>query len=486
MALTKVTSPMIDGVDSNNNTLFGENTSPNLTTGDYNTVVGQDAGEILTTGASNTLVGASAGRNITTGARNVFLGINGGSGNAVLSPVVPLTGSNNIGVGFHAIKKCQTGSQNIGVGVDAGNEITTGNDNTCLGGSAGQQVTIGSDNTLVGRSAALRLGTDASANPADPATWIPVGGTGNTVMGRDALRNAYDCDSNTVIGYGAMRGTQSETSLTGNITGDFNIAIGYRATYTNPTTLANNVVVGGEAGKELSTGSNNVMIGHQAGRDIEGSGNVIIGALAARSVPTASNRFVVANQSSTAFLDGDMVGAVDASNILRIDALTRPATDNFRSLGSGLFRWSVVFAATGTINTSDERAKQDIDQLDEVEQRVAVRLKKLVKKYRFKEAVEQKGADARIHVGVIAQEVKLAFEAEGLDAHKYGLLCYDEWADEFEPITKEEEVTVTLDNGETETFTRFVDTGEKKLVRLAGNRYGVRYEELFAFIISAL
>lgn len=486
MALTKVTSPMIDGVDSNNNTLFGENTSPNLTTGDYNTVVGQDAGEILTTGASNTLVGSSAGRNITTGQRNVFLGINGGSGNAVLSPVVPLTGSNNIGIGFHAIKKCQTGSQNIGVGVDAGNEITTGDDNTCLGGSAGQQVTIGNDNTLVGRSAALRLGTDASADPADPATWVAVGGDGNTIVGRDALRNGYDCNSNTVVGYGAMRGTQSETSLTGNITGDFNIAIGYRATYTNPTTLANNVVIGGEAGKELSTGSNNVMIGHQAGRDIEGSGNIILGYLAARSVPTADNRFVVANQSSTAFLDGDMIGAVDASNVLRIDALTRPATDDFRSLGSGSYRWSVVYAATGTINTSDERAKQDIDDLSETEKRVAISLKKLVKKYRFKEAVQQKGAEARIHVGVIAQDVKAAFKAEGLDAHKYGLLCYDEWADEFEPITKEEEVTVVLENGETETFTRFVDTGEKKLVRSAGNRYGVRYEELFAFIISAL
>ena len=30
------------------------------------------------------------------------------------------------------------------------------------------------------------------------------------------------------------------------------------------------------------------------------------------------------------------------------------------------------------------------------------------------------------------------------------------------------------------------DTGERKLVKAADSRYGLRYEEMFAFIISAL
>jgi hypothetical protein len=38
---------------------------------------------------------------------------------------------------------------------------------------------------------------------------------------------------------------------------------------------------------------------------------------------------------------------------------TRPGADNAYSLGEPSFRWSVVYAATGTINTSDERAKLD-------------------------------------------------------------------------------------------------------------------------------
>jgi hypothetical protein len=46
---------------------------------------------------------------------------------------------------------------------------------------------------------------------------------------------------------------------------------------------------------------------------------------------------------------------------LRIDELgaTRPSTDNAYTLGNASNRWNVVYAATGTINTSDERAKLD-------------------------------------------------------------------------------------------------------------------------------
>jgi len=133
---------------------------------------------------------------------------------------------------------------------------------------------------------------------------------------------------------------------------------------------------------------------------------------------------------------------------------TRPSGDNTQPIGTSGFRWSVVYAGTGTINTSDGREKQDIAQLDAAEKRAAVALKGLVKKFRFKDAVAQKGDDARIHVGVIAQEVIAAFQTENLDPMRYGIVCYDEW-----------------------------DATDE---RPAGNRYGVRYEELLAFIIAAL
>lgn len=141
-------------------------------------------------------------------------------------------------------------------------------------------------------------------------------------------------------------------------------------------------------------------------------------------------------------------------------------TDNTVSLGSASFRWSQLFAGTNVINTSDEREKQDVENLNEAEKQVAISLKSLVKKFRFKDAVSVKGEDARIHVGVIAQEVVSAFQSEGLDATKYGLLCYDEWDEQ--PEEKD------------------FDGNVIQQYRPAGNRYGIRYDQLLAFIISAI
>lgn len=138
----------------------------------------------------------------------------------------------------------------------------------------------------------------------------------------------------------------------------------------------------------------------------------------------------------------------------------RPQPDNITSLGQASNRWTEVFAVAGTINTSDEREKQDIASLDEAELRVATAMKGLIKKFRWKDAVVSKGEAARIHVGVIAQEVKAAFEAEGLNGFNYGVLCYDEWDEELD--------------------------GHGDVIVSSGNRYGVRYEELFSFVIAAL
>jgi ribosomal protein L9 len=156
----------------------------------------------------------------------------------------------------------------------------------------------------------------------------------------------------------------------------------------------------------------------------------------------------------------------------------RPGSNNDANmpLGDAAKRWPEVFAANGVINTSDEREKQDIAELSEAEKQVASSLKGLIKKFRFIEAVERKGDAARIHVGVIAQEVVAAFEAQGLDAMRYGIVCYDEW--EEIPEVKVAELDAELK-----------ETGRMIVVQQyqpAGNLYGIRYEQLLAFIIAAL
>jgi hypothetical protein len=163
-----------------------------------------------------------------------------------------------------------------------------------------------------------------------------------------------------------------------------------------------------------------------------------------------------------------LVFTTDAIQRLIIEGggVLRPGGDNTQTLGSASYRWSVVYAATGTINTSDEREKQQVANLDDAERRVAVALKGLVKKFKYNDAVALKGDDARIHVGVIAQEVIAAFAAEGLDATRYALLCHDTW--EAEPEETDDEGNVI------------------KLGLEAGERYGIRYDELLAFMIAAL
>ena len=166
----------------------------------------------------------------------------------------------------------------------------------------------------------------------------------------------------------------------------------------------------------------------------------------------------------------------------------RPTSDNTQAFGAPDKRASVIFAGTAAISTSDERSKQDIAELDEAEIRVAVRLKGLIRKYRFRDAALVKGEDARIHIGVIAQDVIAAFAAEGLDAFKYALLCYDEWGEqviEHEALYDHRPTGVFDEEGE-EIHARTVIRPAWTEVIAAGNRYGVRYEELLAFVIAAL
>ena len=145
----------------------------------------------------------------------------------------------------------------------------------------------------------------------------------------------------------------------------------------------------------------------------------------------------------------------------------------------------------------DANEKQDILDLDAAELATATALKGLVKKYRFKDAVAEKGDAARIHVGVIAQDVIQAFTDNGLDATRYGIVCYDEWSEyngevvEVNANGKYEEQEYQLDGVTFEgTEEEALDAGAEKVtverdVQTVG-RYGVRYEELLAFIIAAM
>lgn len=96
----------------------------------------------------------------------------------------------------------------------------------------------------------------------------------------------------------------------------------------------------------------------------------------------------------------------------------RPETDNTTNLGSGSNRWAAVFAANGTIQTSDVTKKKDILSIDK---RVLAAWSKVqFYQYRWKDG------DNKKHFGVIAQEVISAFESEGLNALDYGVVVFED------------------------------------------------------------
>jgi hypothetical protein len=161
------------------------------------------------------------------------------------------------------------------------------------------------------------------------------------------------------------------------------------------------------------------------------------------------------------------------------------ARDNVADFGQVGARWDDIYATNGTIQTSDRNEKQDIEELSDAEQRVAVVAKGLMRKFRWKDKVAEKGDNARTHFGIIAQDLQDAFTAEGLDAGDYAMFTSTTWwekeisvdaveADEENGIeAKDAYIYIDRKNEATEGYTE-------------RTRLGVRYNQLLAFIISAI
>lgn len=54
-------------------------------------------------------------------------------------------------------------------------------------------------------------------------------------------------------------------------------------------------------------------------------------------------------------------------------------------------------------------------------------LSKEIGTYKWLEAIQAKGADARTHIGMTVQRAIEIMEANNLDPFAYGFICYDKW-----------------------------------------------------------
>lgn len=114
-----------------------------------------------------------------------------------------------------------------------------------------------------------------------------------------------------------------------------------------------------------------------------------------------------------------------------------PSVDNAYSCGGTASRWTVVYAVTGTINTSDATMKSlrdgtpiglnyKVSSLAQSELNAAVKIADEIGVYKWQDAIVAKGEDARLHIGLTVQRAIEIMESEGLDPFSYGFICKDE------------------------------------------------------------
>lgn len=187
------------------------------------------------------------------------------------------------------------------------------------------------------------------------------------------------------------------------------------------------------------------------------AGQIIIGSNVGDLCIRSENGVVRFGNGNTVF------GVFDSTRLV-------PAPDNTLTCGGPINRWSVVYAATGAINTSDARDKTEVSPLSTGEVAAGVELSGAVGTFQWLASISEKGDAARMHVGLTVQRAIQIMESHGLDPMAYGFICYDEW--EGEPEQREWD----------EAAEEWVVV---RAARPGGNTYGFRHDQLLLFITAA-
>jgi hypothetical protein len=410
-------------------------------------------------GNYNTAFGDSALRSNTTGRRNTATGVNamysniGGYYNCAYGSISLYTntsGNYNCAYGNQTLQYNTIGSNNNAFGMGALGLNVDGNDNVAMGYLALQIGTSPDRVIAIGTQAAYRYdGTDAIAigyqtlsnTGANGVYNIAIGsasmgtmttGSSNIAIGRRALAAQTTADNNIAIGVDAMVSS-------GN--GNQNTVIGNNA-LANTTTAFQNVAVGYSAGSVLTNGSNNVLIGRFAAQlTTTGDGCVVIGDQAMASNVDGDNNTCVGQASSS--------GGASFGNITALGYQATVTGSNQVQLGNAS---TTTYAYGAVQNRSDSRDKTDVratvlgldfinslrpvdfkwdmrddyrsappepiphDSTDEEKEAHKEAVAKWVEDNKFSN-LNPDGSKKRnrYHHGLIAQEVKAAITASGID-----------------------------------------------------------------------
>lgn len=150
----------------------------------------------------------------------------------------------------------------------------------------------------------------------------------------------------------------------------------------------------------------------------------------------------------------------------------REAGDGSLNLGNGSHRWAVVYAKTGSINTSDRNEKNTIADIDpEQAEKLIMGLKPSTFKF-------NDGTSGRTHWGLISQDIEELLPQIGMsDLDFAGFIKTPKTEDYYEDVP---EVVTDEETGEEKTVTR----KELKTRTVEGEYvYALRYSEFIAPLI---
>jgi hypothetical protein len=409
----------------NYNTAFGADTMVNNTTGRRNTAIGANCFNQNSSGFYNTIVGAWAAYSNTIGDYNTVVGNQSlqyntiGNNNTVLgegSLVTSVSGSNNVIVGDTAAVSLASGNRNVAVGSEALKNTTAAiSDTISIGYQSLSAALTGTLNLAIGNYV---LGSNTS-------------GSNNIGIGHQALAANSTAANNTAIGVQAMVGNTTgydnvavgKLSLADNLTGAQNTAVGVLALKTSTgdnntafgrvaltsTTSSNNTSVGGESLTQLTTGANNTAIGFRAGYSNTTYDNTTSVGYTADSV-SGSNQVQLGNASTTTYAYGAVQNRSDA----RDKADVRPTVlglDFINSLRPVDFKWDM---------REDYRSEPPLPPSENASDEEIEAYKVTLGAWTQNNQLSNLNSDGskkrnRYHHGLIAQEVKAAITASGID-----------------------------------------------------------------------
>ena len=270
-------------------------------------------------------------------------------------------GNNTVGLQLNG----STTDGEIDVNIGAGTSSLTTIEGILSINSTINKLYIKSNETNFGRSLFLR--TDGTTSGTLSAAEDNIG------IGTEPLLSLTSGDRNTAIGYQAL------TNIT---TGSDNVAIGYQSLLSSSTNNINQIVaIGSGSGKSCIAGSQNVYIGYNAIAGTTGSGdyNVAIGRMSLYNAAASSQTVAVGwkaggqdttNASQCIFLGYDSkpnTSNVTPTNQIIIGRNITGIGDNYAVLGNSSCSrvymaqgGDAVIYANGTIQTSDERIKENI------------------------------------------------------------------------------------------------------------------------------